>query len=275
MKELKKYYQSQNPTLRNDIKFYTECVSADPDIPSTVFTRNVATILAKTITKPRPLDGEEIQKSHSPESSLTGLTSKGSKGSIAWAIPLQEMMRHPSVKKPARIPTPPPDYALHQQQRIEILEAKLASMSETASKTSATQSHTSKTSSKLSDDSPLSLASAHLRLDGIESTVLNIQNMLQKMTRPTSSTMVSSPLASPTRADVWPRISRQAGLRGVQLFFEGGDSSSMPSSTVLTVLRPRSHTTPTKPKTSKRRKPTASPSDLSPEYMSSSGDDSC
>jgi hypothetical protein len=46
LKELQQYYQSQNPTLGNDIKFYTECASADPDIPSTVFTRNIATVLS-------------------------------------------------------------------------------------------------------------------------------------------------------------------------------------------------------------------------------------
>ncbi len=49
--ELNNYLQRQNPTLMNAERFYSESVLADPDIPLTVFTRNIEKILAKKIHK--------------------------------------------------------------------------------------------------------------------------------------------------------------------------------------------------------------------------------
>jgi hypothetical protein len=171
--ELQRYWQRQNPVLATATKMYTDTVLADPDIPMTVFTQNINTILARKLRKSNPSIGsEDVATFLSPESSITGATSKGSKGPIAWKVPLQETIQqqrqeyHKSSQKAHR------RYSkdLEQQHRIATLEAQLASMSTTNSKTLSTtepqskqsQSRASHTSSQLSGSSPtLTIASAH------------------------------------------------------------------------------------------------------------------
>lgn len=45
--ELSNYQTRQNPTLSNAERLYSACASVHPEIPKTVFTKNVDTILAK------------------------------------------------------------------------------------------------------------------------------------------------------------------------------------------------------------------------------------
>jgi hypothetical protein len=282
--ELNKYWQRQNPALATATKLYTDTVLDDPDIPMTVFTRNIETILAKKIKKSTPsVVSEEATTFLSPESSITGTTSKSSKGPIAWKVPLQETMhRHgyTNVQKQAsRLAT----RDLAQKHRIAALEAQLASLNSANSKTSSTteqrshrsQSRTSQASSQLSGNSPaLTIASAHARLDGIETAVQSIHTLLSTLTArvhipapPTDNE--SSTTHSSTE---WPSISRNTTMTGVQLFPSDTDNRSSSSLVVLSPLR-----TPTKTNPSKRRKPTASP-DLRLTYngsMGSSGEGSC
>ena len=91
---LTQYWQSQNPpTLSHASKLYTESLLVNPDIPKTVFTTNIDTILARKVTKlpPPSASGDDTASVATPASSLTGTTavSKGSKLSIAWAELLQ------------------------------------------------------------------------------------------------------------------------------------------------------------------------------------------
>jgi hypothetical protein len=79
----------------NDI---TNCAS---DIPKTVLTKNIATILARKVKKRADLvSGDDISSVLSPASSLTGGATAASKGSskqsIAWKTPLQETSIKPS-----------------------------------------------------------------------------------------------------------------------------------------------------------------------------------
>ncbi|KAI2495355.1 hypothetical protein MHU86_19157 [Fragilaria crotonensis] len=144
---------------------YAATVLEDPDIPMTVFTRNIETILAKKIKKHSPSVAEvdDAAPFLSPESSLTGTTSKSSKGPIAWKVPLQETIQrqeyHKASRKASRIHT----RELQHLQRIALLEAQLAaSMSANNSKASSateqhskrSQSRASHTSSQLSGNSP-------------------------------------------------------------------------------------------------------------------------
>ena len=89
----------QNPTLSTSTaaRLYTDSVNAFPDIPKTVFTKNIATLLAKRIKKRpagAPSSGDDGVSEVTPLSSLTGVTSQTSlsKGSLAWKQPVQETL---------------------------------------------------------------------------------------------------------------------------------------------------------------------------------------
>lgn len=253
--ELNKYLQRQNPALMNAERFYSESVLADPDIPLTAFTRNIEKILAKKIQKKQqPLDTSD--SGISPESSITGMTSKTSRGSNAWKKPLKKAFVTVTVNSESKVPEATAT-ELKQQQRIVMLEAQLASLSASNSKASGDKS-------QLSGDSPNSLATAHARLDGIESAVLNIQTLLQKMQ------MVKNPDQCHRKDDSavkWPALS------GKQLFPED------PNDTGSQLVLLSSTTSPSKKQTNpKRRKAPSSPTDSNLQYnatMGSSGEDSC
>ena len=250
--ELKKYLQRQNPTLMNAERFYSESVLADPDIPLTVFTKNIEKILAKKINKKQqPLDATVSVLS--PESSITGTTSKTSRSSSAWQKPLRQSVTTTSSANTMSKPLAATATEIKQQQRIILLEAQLASLSAGNSKASGDKS-------QLSGNSPNSLATAHARLDGIEHAVLNIQQLHTKMQNPSSE--------DPRQDDSvqWPTIS------GKKLF------SDDPPDPGLQLALLSSTTSPLKQNNPKRRKAPSSPSDLNLQYnasMGSSGDESC
>jgi hypothetical protein len=257
--ELHKYWQRQNPTLMNaDERFYSASVLADPDIPLTVFTKNINKILAKTIKtqKPSPSFSESIL---SPASSLTGQTSRTSKTSVAWQVPLlqkQAGMSIPTSKfkqehsqsspKNERLVQPTLSLReLEQQKRISMLEEQLASMSTGTSRNSGDKS-------LLFGNSPNSLATAHARLDGIETTVLNIQALLQTMS--TASQQPSLPTHDDQQSsNEWPSMPRK------KLF-----SDSEPSTQL--VLLGSALSPAVSRKASKRRKAITSPTVLNPSY---------
>ena len=253
--ELHKYWQRQNPMLMNAERFYSASVLADPDIPLTVFTKNIDTILAKKIQKKtkKSAASEFVQ---SPASLITGQTSRTSKTSVAWQVPLQHAPASDTwqARSAAQNDYVPPSSSAstvsqskrerEQQKRISTLEAQLASMS-------AGNSRTSGDKSQLLANSHNSLATAHTRLDGIESVVLNIQTLLQTIV--TNDTQQPTDLmTSPSKQ--WPSMPRK------QLF------SDVDPGTQLALLS-SSRSPDASQKTSKRCKAPSSPSDLnSPHY---------
>ena len=123
------YVARQNPTLSTTARLYTDSAHAFPDIPKTVFTKNIATLLAKRIKK-RPAGaastGEDGVSEVTHLSSLTGATSKTSlsKGSLAWKQPVQETLQY--NREAAQPPKPLSSQELNSLKRIAILEAQLA-----------------------------------------------------------------------------------------------------------------------------------------------------
>ena len=260
--ELQKYWQRQNPMLMNAERFYSASILADPDIPLTVFTKNIDTILAKKITK-KATSFPAPESVLSPESSITGLTSKTSRSSIAWQVPLQSSHVKPAHRpqdvlqkdKPSNSTNNISSREVAQQQRIASLEAQLASPS-------AGNSRTSGDKSQLSGNSPNSLATAHARLDGIETAVLNIQTLLQTMSSD-KRTVADSSHQSPSKA--WPTMPRK------QLFTDNNHGNQQ------LVLLSSGRSPASSQKASKRRKALSSPSDLIPhsnDDMDSGGESS-
>jgi hypothetical protein len=263
--ELHTYWQRQNPMLMNAERFYSASILADPDIPLTVFTKNIDTILAKKIKKQShpPVSASVL----SPDSSITGLTSKTSTTSIAWQVPLQSQMKsavHSNGPKPKRHNDRHIDplttsnrqlevsqRELAQQHRILSLEAQLATMSTGNSRNSGDKSY-------LSGNSPNSLATAHARLDGIETAVLNIQSLLQDLSSDNSR---HSPASQTSSSKSWPTMPLQ------QLF------SAADPGTQLVVLSPSRSPVASQQKASKRRKALSSPSNLT-DHMDSGGESS-
>jgi hypothetical protein len=210
--ELTNFWKRQNPSLSHAKDLYQASLSDHPDIPKTVFTKNIATILAKKIKTVPHAPGTE--DASTPASSITGATSKSS--SIAWKTPLQETLKKPTTlrKKPMS------SNELNRLKRIAILEAQLALTTTTevsvapASKASSTtgskasskstlskqSTKASRASSHLSDQSRLTAASAHSRLDSLEEAMHDIRRLLKTITThhvpPTQSsdpTKASSP----------------------------------------------------------------------------------
>ena len=108
---------------------------ADPNIPLTVFTKNIDTILTKKRKKKTPLPVLEFVLP--PASSLTGQTSRMSKTSVAWQVPLQHKdVSYLFTSNKVRDRSAPPQLAspaaqstfsrreIVQQQRISSLEAQ-------------------------------------------------------------------------------------------------------------------------------------------------------
>ena len=261
--ELHKYWHRQNPMLMNAERFYSASIFADPAIPMTVFTKNIDTILAKKIKKKS--NSSVSESVLSPDSSITGLTSKTSTNAIAWKLPLQLQMKNAinitGVKskghkeRPIDLHSKTKQFSnvsqreMAQKHRILDLEAQLATMS-------AGNSRTSGDKSQLSGNSPNSLATAHARLDGFETAVLNIQSMLKNLSSDNSRNS-SIHHTSPSKS--WPTMPRK------QLFSDDPD-------TQLVLLSP-TRSPAVSQKASKRRKALSSPSDLI-DHMDSGGESS-
>ena len=174
--ELTKYRQRLNPSLSNAKQLYTASLCDHPNIPKTVFAKNIAKILSKKFSRVIIPGNDDAS---SPASSLTGATSKSS--TIAWKTPLQE-----TLKQKIKIKTKPmTSNELNQLKRIAILEAQLAinhnpdpssATSSKASKSVRSRQSTkaSRSSSQLSDQSPLTAATAHSRLDSLEDAMHDI-----------------------------------------------------------------------------------------------------
>jgi hypothetical protein len=266
--ELSQYQARQNPTLSNAERMYSDYASAHSDIPKTVFTKNIDTILAKKIKKVASSSDtvtiDETATTSTPASTLTGTTGAVSKSSlkpssIAWKRPLQDSLKLQSEQKMTST-------EINQLKRIAILEAQLAlSASVTGNdddQSKSTKSRRSRSLSKASsrasspstERSALTAATAHSRLDGLESSMKDIHRMLARLDRLVPPSPPASPVSPPQKASsLQPAPDRSLimdptnGMVGVQLFPEGSESC-------LAILD-----TPKKP-TNKRRKNTNTPS---------------
>ena len=266
--EANKYWARQNPSLSNATELYSASLTANPDIPRTVFTKNIATILSKRF---KQVPTNEHDEASTPASSLTGATSKSST-SIAWKTPLQDTLR----KTTATRQKPLSSNEINQLKRIAILEAQLSitqtndqsvatssKASSKASKSSRSKQSTksSQASSKTSAQSPLTAATAHSRLDSLEDAMLDIRRLLKKIAVAQSAALPRNDSPMKTNDDSSqendaslttiesPPSSLAKGMTSVQLFppEPSGD-------TTLALL-----STPKKPG-NKRQKPTSSPS---------------
>ena len=177
-------------------------MAVNPDIPMTVFTINIDTILTKKFKSPSAKPDDQ-STAFTPVSSITGatgVTSRGSNSSIAWNKPLQQTLQYQShASKPTTL------IEIDQQKRIAMLEAQLAltstvtapsigSASTRTSKSAKTQSSQSKqpkASTQSSGNSPLTAASTQSRIEGLQAAMINIQLILEKLT---ADKAVHSPL---------------------------------------------------------------------------------
>ena len=120
---LLQYWSRRNPTLSHATKLYKDSITTHPDIPKTVFTKNIDTILAEKIKKHSDTQAGDDSSSLTPASSLTcGATDATSKGSsIAWRKLLQETLltKGTAAKASPKISS----LELNQQKKIAILEA--------------------------------------------------------------------------------------------------------------------------------------------------------
>ena len=191
--KLRQYLQCQNPALINAGKFYAN-LEIDPSIPSTIFTVNVSSLLNRELKTPR----QTVHVSTSDSTTGSTIHTAPSKESNAWSVPLfpNDKVSYPTQtsksvsgqsKKPTRMATK--DAAL--LHRIALLEEQLKTMSTNQSITSdstagrTTMEQQSKisaiTGSGKSNNSHLTIESAHQRLETIETKMDSIQTMLMTL----------------------------------------------------------------------------------------------
>jgi hypothetical protein len=280
--ELQNYWTRRNPTLSHATKLYTESMESHPDIPKSVFTKNIDTILSKRIKRQTDSTTDDSSSLFSPVSSLTGGgttagTSTTTKGSIAWRKPLQEtLLSKAKGKQKVQMSS----LEINQRKQIAILEAQLALRSGTNSVDSQTSKSAKSKTSRSSSQSGLTAASAHSRLDKFDSSLAEIKAMFKEImvskrpTQPSTTGIVplyEDPLWVQPATDSIPPVGH--GMQGVQLF-----PSVSQDETALALLG-----TPKKANPLKRRAastPTKSPStsNMSLQYnenMGSRGGDTC
>jgi hypothetical protein len=195
--KLRQYLQRQNPALVNAGKFY-ENLDIDPSIPSTIFTVNISSLLNRELKPPRQ---SKTDTSQSESTTDTSLHTAPSKASNAWSVPLFSKAKAPlnpaskSVggKKPTKLQrSATQDAAL--LGRIALLEEQLLTMSAhidaksitsdtTAGRTTIEQQSkiSAITGSGKSNNSHLTIESAHQRLETIETKMDSIQTMLMTL----------------------------------------------------------------------------------------------
>ena len=246
--ELAVFVTRQNPTLSFAEKLYSESLSIHPEIPVTVFTKNIATILARRIKKTPhiPATVDDTSTAATPISSLTAATAKSSlKSSIAWKRPLQETLQY-NKEQAKQTPQAMTSTEINQLKRIAILEAQLALTGGTSidgSKSAGMQSvrsHRSRSSrisrtssSQSTDRSPLTVASAHSRIEGLEAGMKTIQKLLKQLVTnsavsASTAALIPEPQSPPAIESCLQLVAFPAspplipepsdGMNGVQLF---------------------------------------------------------
>ena len=264
--KLRQYLQRQNPALVNAEKFY-ENLDIDPSIPSTIFTVNVTSLLKRELKPPRQ---ETVPTSDSTTGS--SLHSTPSKESNAWSVPLfsKEKVSNPtsksvggkstrfhnSAKKDAALLG---RIALLEEQLQTITNSQLDTKSITSDTTTGTRTTNNEQQSKISaitgsgksNNSHLTIESAHQRLETIETKMDSIQTMLMTLMENYKPAQTNSDLNSLS-----------------------DESETLQCTQQLTYNTPTKRTPTTK---NKRHKPTDTP-DSSLQYnenMDLSGDSQC
>ena len=297
---IKQYWTNQNPTLTNAAKLYSDRSLLDnPDIPKTVFTKNIATLLARKVKKSSDTASDDISSVLSPASSLTGgatAASKGSRQSIAWKHPLQETSLKQSLTgNTGRRPMTSKE--LNRRKQIAMLEVQLALKAQTTGRATATQrsqaSQSNKSSRASSRDSSrdssrasskssgLTAASAHARLDELKvsfddfsETLKNIEKLMLNKSAVTTDAPAtpSSPhdveqltIDSPPPTTALALRENDPSMKGLVLFPEE-DTLLRVNNTLLDKLD-----SPTKRKNSKGHRPPSSPFISCPQYNETKG----
>jgi len=193
--KLRQYLQRQNPALVNAEKFY-ENLDIDSSIPTTIFTINVTSLLNRELKPPRQVTTSE---------SITGssLHTAPSKESNAWSVPLfsKEKVSHSTSKSVGGKSTKLQSSAKKDAallERIALLEEQLHTIvnnttldgkSMTSDTTAGTRTTNNEQQSKISaitgsgksNNSHLTIESAHQRLETIETKMDSIQTMLMTL----------------------------------------------------------------------------------------------
>jgi hypothetical protein len=197
---MRQYLQRQNPALVNAEKFYDN-LDIDPSIPVTIFTINVTSLLNRELKPPR--QATAVPKSDSTAAS--SLHSAPSKDSNAWSVPLfpKPKVTHQISKSVGGKSTTTKLQNLAKKDaallgRIALLEEQLQVITnntlDTKSVTSDTSTNGTRTTtneqqSKISaitgsgksNNSQMTIESAHQRLETIESKMDSIQTMLMTL----------------------------------------------------------------------------------------------
>ncbi len=277
--ELQNYWTRRNPALTHATKLYKESTLSHPDIPKSVFTKNIDTILSKKFKKQTDAPMDDSSTALSPLSSLTGGatgTTASAKGSIAWRRPLQDTLLS---KEKVKGKAPESSTEINQRKQIVILEAQLAlrsgnsSVDSETSKVSKSSSKSEKSkASRSSSQSGLTAASAHSRVDRLESSLKEIKDLIKSLTISHPAPSASAAAIVPLHEDpLWAKSASDTlpaghGMKGVELF-----PAESQGCTILARLE-----SPTKAKQTKRSKPsspTKSPptSNLRLQYNEHSG----
>ena len=286
-RELQDYWNRRNPTLSQAAQLYQDSLSTFPDIPKTVFTKNLDTILSKKfrVRYDSSPNVDDSSSALSPAiSSLSGATTTAKstdsslKSKIAWRTPLQEtLLTKGSRPKPP--PSAPSSSELHQLKQAEILEAQQLALNSGSESLGSKDSHptTKSKASRSSSQSGLTAASAHSRLDKLDTSLKEIKDLLTRLTTTPSESLHHSPPSTSlsTQSPASPIDRSTTDMTGIQLYSAAATSDC----TSLALLE----TPPRKEHPSKRRKqattPTKSPTSNSnlqnTDTMGSSGRYKC
>ena len=299
--ELHNYWTRRNPALSHATKLYRASVVSHPDIPKTVFTKNIDTILAKRIKRCTGEATDDSSTALSPLSSLTdgaNVVTAAAKGSIAWRQPLQDTLL--SKEKAAKAPPKLSSLEINQQKKIAILEAQLAIRSGNNSVASNVSNMSNKSAksktSRSSTQSGQTASSAHSRVDKLESQMTaefaELKKMIQNLTMANKA-----PVESPTQPvsctalvpldqdPLWAKSARETesvslgsdeedsqhsedghGMKGIKLF---------QNNTELTLLESPKKAAAKRNKPSTPTKPTSNLSSLQYKDTGASGGDPC
>jgi hypothetical protein len=295
--ELQNYWMRRNPSLTHATKLYKASVVSHPDIPKTVFTKNIDTILAKKIKKQTDAPTDDSSTAFSPVSSLTDgipggtLTSKGP--SIAWRKPLQETLLSKATTSKVKAKVTMSSLEINQQKQIAILEAQLALRSGTnsvvshasqSSKSSKSTKSAKSKASRSSTHSGLTASSAHSRVDKLEvqmkEGLAEIKALLKAMTikdHPTTAPATSTSIVPLHTDPLWAKSAMETataangvhqighGMEGLQLF------PNTQGCTDLAVLESPHKAKSKRSKPSSPTKPAVPASNLSLQYTEDTG----
>jgi hypothetical protein len=129
---LQLFWTRISPVLQSATKLYSDSCKSHPNIPMTVFTRNIDTILAKKIKRVGPATMDDPSTTFSPISSLTGgattttvQLSQASAGGVASRKPLKDTLLAKTTATGTKIRSKESSEEIHHQSSVALLEDQL------------------------------------------------------------------------------------------------------------------------------------------------------